>query len=219
MNSKIRETLKGMSAEERKALMEELQQEDQQKKNDRRNAYEAIKNDFLSDVQKRTLEISEQVSDFRKWLDGSADAFRDVMHEYGHLKKDDQLSYTILSGDFRLEVRSNKVKSFDERADVAAKRLMDYLELYIYNKEKGTDDPLYQLTMSLLQRNRQGALDYKSISKLYELEEKFNDAEYTAIMSLFRESNVVMDNATNYYFFVKDDKNVWKRIEISFNRL
>lgn len=219
MNSKIKETLKGMSAEERKALMEELQQEEQLAKDNRRNAYEALKQEFLSDVEGKTLAIVEQVAAFRKWLDGSADAFREVMHEYGHLKKDDQLSYTILSGDFKLEVRSNKVKSFDERADVAAKRLMDFLELYISNKEKGTDDPMYQLTMSLLQRNRQGALDYKSISKLYELEEKFNDPEYTEIMGLFRESNIVMDNAINYYFWKRDDKNVWQRVEPSFNRL
>ena len=42
---------------------------------------------------------------------------------------------------------------------------------------------MYQLAMSLLERNRQGDLDYKSISKLYELEDKFDD-EYKGIMEL-----------------------------------
>ena len=77
---------------------------------------------------------------------------------------------------------------------------------------------MYQLAMSLLARNRQGALDYKSISKLYELEDKF-DGEYKAIMDLFRESNVVQQTAINYYFWVRDENKVWNRLEPSFCRL
>ncbi len=38
------------------------------------------------------------------------------MRDYGQLRKSDQRSYTITDGDFRLEIASNKVKGFDERA-------------------------------------------------------------------------------------------------------
>ena len=72
--------------------------------------------------------------------------------------------------------------------------------------------------MTLLERNRQGDLDYKSISKLYELESRF-DEEYAAIMQLFKESNVVYKTATNYYFHKRDVNGVWRRIEPSFCRL
>ena len=61
-------------------------------------------------------------------------------------------------------------------------------------------------------------LDYKSISKLYELEDRF-DGEYKAIMDLFRESNLVQKTAINYYFWLRDEKNVWQRIEPSFCRM
>ena len=128
------------------------------------------------------------------------------------------MSFTLVEGDFKLEVRSNKVKSFDERADVAAERLMEYLKDYISGSDKGADDPMYQLAISLLERNRQGDLDYKSISKLYELEDKFDD-EYKGIMELFRESNVVQATAINYYFWKRDENNVWHRVEPSFCRL
>ena len=61
--------------------------------------------------------------------------------------------------------------------------------------------------------------DYKSISKLYELEDKF-DEEYADIMRLFKEANVVQRNATNYYFSRRNPENgVWTRIEPSFCRL
>ncbi len=214
----IKKMTEGLSADERKALMEELNRQEQQELTDRRDAYETMRRDLVNEVKNRATSLVERVKDFRDWLDGEVKAFRDVMREYGHLRKDEQMSFTLVEGDFKLEVRSNKVKSFDERADVAAERLMEYLKKYISGSAKGADDPLYQLAMSLLERNRQGDLDYKSISKLYELEAKFDD-EYKAIMNLFRESNVVQSTAINYYFWTRDENNVWHRVEPSFCRL
>ena len=100
----------------------------------------------------------------------------------------------------------------------AAERLVDYLKRYAMSRELGTDDPMYQLGMTMIERNRQGDLDYKSVSKLYELEDRF-DSEYTEIMDLFRESNVVYKTAVNYYFHKRDENGVWRRIEPSFCRL
>ncbi|MCI7614779.1 MAG: DUF3164 family protein [Bacteroidales bacterium] len=214
----IQEMTQGLSAEERKALIEELNKQEQQAQTNRRDAYETMRRELLREVAAELHETVDQVRNFRNWLDGEVKAFRDVMREYGHLRKDDQMSMTLVEGNFKLEVRSNKVKRFDERADVAAERLMDYLKGYISGTDKGADDPMYQLAMSLLERNRQGDLDYKSISKLYELEDKF-DEEYKGIMDLFRESNVVQDTAINYYFWQMDANNVWHRVEPSFCRM
>ena len=95
---------------------------------------------------------------------------------------------------------------------------MKYLQEYAKKTDKGTADPMYQLAMTLLERNKAGDLDYKSISKLYALEDKF-DSEYAEIMTLFKESNVVQKTALNYYFFQLNDKGVWTKIEPSFCRL
>lgn len=72
---------------------------------------------------------------------------------------------------------------------------------------------------TLLERNRKGDLDYKSISKLYDLEAQFGDPEYSQIMQLFKESNVVNGTAINFYFHQRDERGVWHRIEPSFNRM
>ena len=110
------------------------------------------------------------------------------------------------------------MKGFDERANMAAERLVDYLKRYVQQTEKGTDDPMYQLAMTLLERNKSGDLDYKSISKLYDLESRF-DQEYAEIMQLFKESNVVQRNAQNFYFHRRDDVGVWRKVEPSFCRM
>lgn len=214
----VKELTKGLSAEERKALMEELSKAEQQEQVDRREAYEAMRREFLEEVKSKVVGLADVTKAFRDWLDNGAKGFYDLMRDYGHLRNNGQLGFTIIEGNFKLEVKSNKVKCFDERANVAADRLMEYLEMYVGNSAKGYDDPMYQLAMLLLARNRQGNLDYKSISKLYELEDKF-DEEYKSIMNLFRESNLVQKTAINYYFWLRDDKNVWQRLEPSFCRL
>ena len=219
MNIENSELLKSMSKEQRAALLEQLQAEAKNDRQSKRESYEALRGEFMHDVLAKVETVESEVTGFKQWLDAETDAFTKVMREYGAVKNEGQHSYTITDGDFKLEVKFNKVKGFDERANLAAERLVDYLKRYMAESEKGVEDPMYQMAMTLLERNKTGDLDYKSISKLYELEDKF-DEEYGEIMSLFKEANVVQTTATNYYFSKRNaSTGVWVRIEPSFCRL
>ena len=219
MNIENSELLKSMSKEQRAALLEQLQAEAKNDRQSKRESYEALRGQFMHDVLAKVETVESEVTGFKQWLDAETDAFTKVMREYGAVKNEGQQSYTITDGDFKLEVKFNKVKGFDERANLAAERLVDYLKRYMAESEKGVEDPMYQMAMTLLERNKTGDLDYKSISKLYELENKF-DEEYGEIMSLFKEANVVQTTATNYYFSKRNaSTGVWVRIEPSFCRL
>ena len=211
--------LRNMSKEQRAALLEQLQAEVKNERMAKRESYEALRGQFMHDVLGKVEGVESEVSGFKKWLDEETAAFTKIMREYGAVKSESQQSYTITDGDFKLEVKFNKVKGFDERANLAAERLVDYLKRYMEASEKGVEDPMYQMAMTLLERNKTGDLDYKSISKLYELEDRF-DEEYAEIMRLFKEANVVQTTATNYYFSKRNPENgVWSRIEPSFCRL
>ena len=211
--------IKNLSAEERATLLAELQKEEKQNRIERRETYEGLRASFMKEVEENVVELTNAVGLFKEWLAQEVEGFVAIMKDYGQVRKSDQRSYTITDGDFRLEIASNKVKGFDERADLAAERLIDYLKRYMKKSEKGSDDPMYQMAMTLLERNKAGDLDYKSISKLYDLEAKF-DGEYSEIMNLFKEANVVQKNAVNYYFSKKNPKtNVWERIDPSFCRM
>lgn len=211
--------LKALSAAEKEALLNQLQSEQKENRIQKREAYENMRAQFLIEVERKVRAVAEEVDRFKEWLDGEAEGFTEIMREYGQLRRAGQQSYTVTDGKFKLEISSNKVKAFDERADLAAERLIDYLKRYMERSDKGVNDPMYQMAMTLLERNKAGDLDYKSISKLYELEDRF-DAEYAEIMTLFKEANVVQQTATNYYFYFRNpETGVWKRIEPSFCRL
>lgn len=213
------EILNGLSAEQREELLKQLSAQKQQNELDKRTAYEGLREGFANSVKDRVVELALRVKDFRSWLDRESDAFKAVMTDYGKLRSSGQRGFSIVAGDFKFEMKSQDVKGFDERSEMAAQRLMDFLGAYIEKSEKGKDDPMYQLCMNLLERNRNGKLNYTSISKLYDLEGKFNDEEYTSIMALFRESNVAKETVTSYYFSLRGEDGVWRKIEPSFCRL
>jgi hypothetical protein len=218
MNENL-ELVKNLTKEQRAELLAQLQNEVKNDRMAKRESYEGLRSQFMHDVFGKVEKVESEVSGFKKWLDGETSAFTKMMREYGAVKNDGQQSYTITDGDLKLEVKFNKVKGFDERADLAAERLVDYLKRYMQASEKGVEDPMYQMAMTLLERNKTGDLDYKSISKLYELEDKF-DSEYAEIMHLFKEANVVQNTATNYYFSKRNpETGVWHKIEPSFCRL
>ena len=213
------EDLSKLSSKELEALLEKKRAEERQQALDKRAAYEGIRAELVQKVEQKVRAVCDEVKGLHAFCVDEIEAFRQVLAEYGQLRREGQMSVSIQEGCFRIEVKSNKVKRFDERADAAASRLIEFLQQWIEGKEDGQENPMYQLAMTLLERNKYGDLDYKSISKLYELEEQFGDAEYTAIMNLFKESHLVEGTATNFYFFEKDKMGVWKKLEPSFNRL
>jgi hypothetical protein len=208
-----------LSSGELEELLKRKKEQERRESITRRDAYEGIRAELLYKVEQRVRAVAGEVKSLFDFIAGETGAFYEVMREYGHLRREEQMSYLIPSSNFRIEVKTNKVKKFDERADIAASRLIEFLQDWIRQSDKGSDDPMYQLAMTLLERNKYGDLDYKSISKLYELEHQFNSPEYSDIMQLFRESNIVEGTATNFYFWERTPLGVWHKIEPSFNRL
>lgn len=211
--------LKNLSQAEKDELFRKLSAEKAKAENDKKEAYEKLRADFVKRVKERFLAYVEAGKDFKTWLRGEAETWFDIMSEYGKLKSAEQLGFTLSDEDFKIQVKGAKVKGFDERADIAEKRLVEFLQDWVKNSEKGIKDPMYKLAMMMIQRNEAGDLDYKSISRLYELESDFNSPEYSDIMLLFKESNVVEATAIHFYFETKNKYNVWSKCEPSFNRM
>lgn len=216
---KVTLDLSKVTAAELKELMEAAKRNENRLLNERKDAYEAIRAEVVHRIIRQVEAVTTDVECLHTFVSEETEAFKSIMEEYGRLRSGGQMSFSIQDGNYRVEVKSNKVKKFDERADVAAARLIEFLQEWINKADNGTENPMYQLAMVLLDRNKDGDLDYKNISKLYQLESKFNDEEYSAIMELFKESHLVEGNATKFYFWKKDDKEVWRKIEPSFNRL
>jgi hypothetical protein len=200
-------------------LLALLTEQKTREESENKKAYEGLRADFIARVKNRFNEYVAAGKDFKMWLREESEAYFDVLREYGKLKRIEQLGFAVSDTDFKMQVKGAKVKGFDERADIAEKRLVEFLNDWVKNSEKGAKDPMYKLAMMMIRRNEAGDLDYKSISNLYELESDFNNPEYSDIMRLFKESNTVEATAIHFYFETKDKYNVWRKVEPSFNRM
>ena len=208
-----------LSPEEKTALLGDLRSDVTTEKQKRKEAYEGLRDGLVAQIKMRLEEYLKQGREFKKWLRSESAAYFDVLKEYGQLKRDEQLGFTIGDDKFRFHVKGSKVKGFDERADLAAKRLVEFLREWVKDKEDGQKNPMYKLAMMMIQRNEVGDLDYKSVSRLYELEEDFADPAYSAIIQLFKEPNTVEGTAIHFYFEERDDNGRWARMEPSFNKI
>ena len=211
--------LKQLSPQEKAELLIRLSEDQKLEEKRKREAYEGLRTDSIHRIKNAFYKYMAEGKQFKEWLKIEAESWYGIMKEYGKLKRDEQMGFTLSDDDFKFQVKGNKVKGFDERADIAEKRLVEFLTEWVKNSEKGTSDPMYKLCMKMLQRNEAGDLDYKSISYLYELEGDFNNSEYTEIMNLFRESNTVINSVINFYFEEKNNYNIWRKLEPSFNRI
>lgn len=209
--------LANLSTEQLDELLNKANEIKNNKRQAEQVAYETLRAEFCQDVLSKLGDTTKKVSEFRSWLTTESAAFREVMREYCQLRKG-QRSISIVSDDFKLEIKESTTRTFDERADAAAERLVDYLRAWIVTSGRDTEDAMYQLVMTLLERNRKGDLDKDSIEKLYKQESKFDEG-YKEIMNLFRESRVVERTSLNYYFYRRDEMGVWRKIEPSFCRL
>lgn len=208
-----------LTPKERRALLAKLQKEENENKITETRAYEGIKGDFLKDLFFKVDNQEDETSKFLEFIKSESEAFHKIMMDYGKLKSAKQKNFSITNGQFKLEVKSQAVKRFDERAEVAAQALVEFLQGWIESKEDGAENPMYQLNMSLISKNRAGDFDNKKISLLYKHEESFNDPRYSEIMQMFRNAHTVDGTAIHYYFWKKDENQVWQRVELSFNKL
>ena len=126
-----------ISSEELEELLKQKKEQERQTVITRREAYESIRAELLHRVEQKVRAVAGDVKDLFDFIVDETSTFYEIMKEYGQLRRGDaQMSFLIPSEKFRIEVKTNKVKKFDERADIAASRLIEFLQSYIKSSAK-----------------------------------------------------------------------------------
>ena len=113
--------LSKLSSKELEALLAQKKEEERRQALDKRAAYEGIRAELITNTERKVRAVCTEVQGLFQYCQDEVLAFREIMLEYGRLKLGDkQMSFKIQDGKFKVDVRANKVKRFDERADVAA---------------------------------------------------------------------------------------------------
>ena len=76
----LKEQLKSLSAQDRKELLKQLQQEEKESKRNRRDAYEGLRAQFMLEVKNRLLPVVDDVKAFRDWVVRSVSLLPSPLH-------------------------------------------------------------------------------------------------------------------------------------------
>ena len=152
---------------------------------------------------KQALLLQERIAKFKasvlsaigKYLDWLADR-----HGEEALSPGGNYMLTGFSGNKRMQIKVNKVIEFDERLQLAKKKIDDCLERW----SKGANDNLRVVVFDAFRTDSKGKVDTKRILSLRKL--KIKDAEWVKAMELITEAITITGNRSYLTFQIKADK-------------
>lgn len=102
-----------LTEKERDALLIKLSAKKKQDAINRKRNYQKARARFITSVERRLRKYVKDGQAFKEWLRVEAETYYNMLKDYGELKRDEQLGFTVNSETFRIQVKGNRVKRFD----------------------------------------------------------------------------------------------------------
>jgi hypothetical protein len=174
-----------MTAAEVKTLLAHLQEKEAAERENKKIAYEQLRNETVENLCLEASAISGTIKDFATKVFADLGAQYDLLKEYSSRHEKGKGNFTITNADntMRVRFRANKSGYFDERSVQGEKHIKEF----ITNKFSGDPDTK-EVISSLIERSK-GHLDINLVQKLYKFDERFNyDENWREGIRLLKES-------------------------------
>lgn len=174
------------TAEELQAMLDRKQKEAKELARKEREEYEAYINDTTSDIVKDALELNCLMRVFFETTTKKLSDMRNKLNAYGEIKSTSKGGFHRVSkdGKYKIVYRYSTICAWDERAEKAEDLLLEFLTDFV----KKRDLKMYNVVSALLERNKEGNLEYSRIQSLYSQENEFDDPRWREAIRLFKES-------------------------------
>lgn len=211
--------LADISIEEIQELLKEKEAAALAEKQAKRKEYEDQREHLIDTLGGFAASLSNQMLDLKLEAFMELAKFRSRMMEYGDIrgKEKNKGSFELKNDKYKIIFRSQINKCFDERAELAEKKLKEFLGTFV----KKSDKRAYELVMALLERNdKTGDFDINLINRLYKMRDKFDNPLWHAALDLFQESYSPYGTAQYIQFLMKNEKtNGYDAIVLDFAKI
>jgi hypothetical protein len=161
---------------------------------------------------KAALLMQDRLAAFKKTVLGDIGKYLDWLaakHGEETLSPGGNYMLTGFSGNKRLQIKVNKVIEFDERLQLAKKKIDACLERW----SQGANDNFKVVVFDAFKVDRKGNVDTKRILGLRKL--KIKDAEWVAAMDLITEAITITGNRSYLMFQMKANKDAeWETVRL-----
>lgn len=211
--------LSELSPQELQAALKEANKKARENRDKQQKQYEKEREELILELMEDAIAVGRLMQHLKSKSMERLTAFRGKMLEYGQLRKGEanKGTFEIKTGRYKIQFTNHEIKGFDERATMAEAKL----KLFLANTVKKRDLQLHDLILSLISRNhKSGDFDIALINRLYQMEDRFDDANWKEAIKLFKESFVANKTAQYVRFFVrKGEGDQWEAINLDFAKI
>ena len=210
MDSTVK-TVDQMSTEELQTYLETRQKQEKERIKKERDAYESYVEETVMEIVNEAIGVSKTIKNYHSSATTKLNEMRDKLQEYGMIRSNSKGGYRRITkdGQYQVVYKYSTSSDWDERAGKAENLLRDFLKDTIKKRDLKT----YNIISALLERNKEGDLEYSRIQSLYSQENEFDDPRWKEAIRLFKES--YQPTTSKMYIEVyerSEESNKWKLI-------
>lgn len=210
-------SIEDMSVEELTAQLAAKQKAEKAKEQKAKKEYEEGRDAIIKHLIDEASDIGGTLSYLMKEATARMDEQKKKLDEYGKIRSNSKGGFKIETSDGRYRIirQYRAINDYDERATKAEELMKDFLLDTVKKKDKD----LFEIIMSLLERNKAGRLEYSRIQSLYKHEDKYDDPRWVEAIRLFKESFNQTGSKFAIYFYERDENGVYQPINLNFSSL
>ena len=203
-----------LSTEELEALLEQRRKEAKERERKERDEYEHFIDKTTSRIVREAVGLHKHIANFHSKTTRDLEAMRDRLNEYGAIKSNSKGGFTRKSkdGQHKVVYRFTQGGDWDERGEKAESLLKDFLQDFV----KKRDLKMYRVVSALLERTKEGKLEYSRVQSLYSLETEFDDPRWKEALRLFKEGYVPSKSKMRIEVYKRSDESgKWEPLSLN----
>lgn len=203
-----------LSSKQLEKLLKEKQKEEKQQRERERADYEKKRDDMIKASVEEAKELNDTLAKFKKKMLKRVEDYRKLAQKYGDIRSNSKGGFSLRTngGDLVVKYERNTKNEFDERAEMAANLIQEFL----LDTVKKQNQRAYSMISQLLSRNEQGDFNVSRVFQLLQLKDQFDDDRWDKAMRLMEEAYNNRPVSYSVSFMQKDDEGKDKYISLSF---
>lgn len=209
--------LSDMTPEQRQEIerqLKELQEQESQAAQQKRDEYESLREQTVTDIYNRAMAINAQMVVFKDWSFGELKALDEMLSEYSGRRGKGKGNLTVKNDadTVKITFKHQELGDFDERSKEAEAHIQEFVA------DEFKDENTRELITKLLERKK-GSLDIKLVQKLYSMEDRFTDERWRKGIKLLKESWRIKDTRTYINIYHREQGGQWQAVSLNLSAI
>lgn len=204
-----------MSASEIKEFLKQKEAAEQHLEEARKKAYTIDKENFLNEVSNRFKDAQDILSTLKNETIIHSENFNALKYELEGKSVREAKSFELKNDNVKIVVENQDRFDFNDSAIVHINAIKDIFREKFENRNKG----FYNLLDSILMKNSKGDYDAKLLTKARRQVKELGDETLMSEFDKLNDCLIVVGSAKYVRVYLKDDKNRWKDVSLSFSSL